>query len=483
MTEPGYERLSALDAAFLSIEDNAAHMHVGAVILMQTGNLRASHGGVDVQQFRVHLESAVMQTPRLRQRLQRTPGFGHPVWVEDPHFRLDYHLRHTALPRPGGTNELHRLAGRIFSQRLDRERPLWEMWVVEGLEDDRFALIPKIHHCLLDGVGAVGLMAALAGARKTAAMPTDPPPPPQPTRSELWWGEVKHRLEGVQQTLRSAREAVQHVRESGNTGAGDLAKGLGGALRTGLSSVTSTPINPEQLGPHRRFETMRMDLKAVKSIKNQLGGTVNDVVLAIVTGGLRTYLARRGVDLSQVERFRAMLPANVRTSAAGSGMGNQISLMMAELPLDENDPVRRLMRVRDETSYLKDESNEVAGAELIGKLDDDLGLGLVASTFKMAIHRRAFNVVVTNVAGPPMSLNLFGAKLQAIHALVPLFTHQALGIALFSYDGALYWGFNADWDAIPDLHKLVEDVVASFEQLREAAQRQAQTSEASSEAG
>ena len=468
MSEAGYERLSAVDAAFLSIEDDAAYTHVGGIILMDASTLTAPHGGVDLEQFRLYLESAVMQTPRLRQRLQKTPGFGHPVWVEDAHFRLDYHLRHTALPRPGGMNELHRLAGRIFSQRLDRERPLWEMWVVEGLDGDRFALIPKIHHCLLDGVGAVGLMAALAGARKTAALPTEPPPPPQPTRSDLWWGEVKHRLEGVQQTLRSARDAVQQVRD-GNAGAGDLAKGLGGALKHSLSSVTATPLNPEQLGPHRRFETLRMDLKEVKGIKKQLGGTLNDVVLAIVTGGLRTYLARRGVDLSDIERFRAMLPANTRTGAPGANMGNRISLLLAELPLDENDPLERLRRIREETSYLKDESNEVAGAELIGKLDDGLGLGLVASTFKLAINRRAFNLVVTNVPGPPMSLNLFGAKLLGVHALVPLFSHQALGIALFSYDGGLYWGFNADWDAIADLPALVSDVVESFEQLKEAA--------------
>lgn len=468
MAEAAYERLSALDAAFLSLEDQTAHMHVGAVIVMDAGSLLLHHGGIDFEQLRVHLEAAVLQAPRLKQRLDRVPGFGHPVWVDDPHFRLDYHFRHTALPRPGSMTELNRLAGRIFSQRLDRERPLWEMWVVEGLEGNRFALIPKIHHCLMDGIGAVGLMAALAGARRTAAMPTDPPPAPRPTRAELWWGEVKHRLSGVQDTVRSARDAVGKARE-GASGAGDIARGLSDAFKNGLTQVTSTPLNPDQLGPHRRFETLRLNLKDVKTIKNQLGGTVNDVVLTIATGACRSYLARRGVHLSEIERFRALVPANMREMGA-KDLGNRVAFMLPALPIDENDPIKQHARVCAETTRHKSESNELAGTDFLEKLDDGLGLGLVTASFKLAIARRAFNIVATNVPGPPMSLSLFGAKLLAIYPLVPLFNHQALGFAIFSYDGGLYVGLNADWDAIPDLHLLANDMKEAFELLKESAQ-------------
>ncbi len=481
MGEAAYERLSALDAAFLQVEDNHAHMHVGGIIMMDASALMLPHGGIDCERLRVDLEAAVLQAPRLKQRIERVPGFGHPVWVDDPHFRLDYHFRHTALPRPGSTTELNRLAARVFSKRLDRDRPLWEMWVVEGLEGNRFALIPKIHHCMMDGIGAVGLMAALAGARRTAALPSDPPPAPKPTRSELWWGEVKHRLTGFQDTMRSARGAMEKARDGQSSGASEIARGLGGAMKNGLSQVTSTPINPEQLGPHRRFETLRMNLKEVKAVKNSLGGTVNDVVLTIITGACRTYLARRGVNLAEIERFRALVPANLRVSlpnANGKDLGNRVAFMLPSLPLDENDPLKQHQRVCAETQHHKTESNELAGTEFLEKLDDGLGLGLVAASFRLAIARRAFNLVATNVPGPPMSLSLFGAKLLAVYPLVPLFTHQALGIAIFSYDGGLYWGINADWDAIPDLHALVNDIDEAFQLLKESAQVETQVKQA-----
>ncbi len=472
MAEAAYERLSALDAAFLQLEDRHAHMHVGGIIVMDATALTLPHGGIDFEHLRMHLEAAALQAPRLKQRIERVPGFGHPVWVEDPHFRLDYHVRHTALPRPGSMTELNRLAGRIFSQPLDHDRPLWEMWVVEGLDGQRFALIPKIHHCLMDGIGAMGLMTALAGARRTAAMPTEPPPAPKPTRSELWWGEVRHRLSGFQETVRSARDAVEKARD-GSSGAADIARGLGDAFKSGLTQVTATPINPEKLGPHRRYETLRMNLKEIKAVKNQLGGTVNDVVLTILTGACRRYLARRGVHLAEVTRFRALVPANLRTDvspAATQGLGNRVAFMLPALPIDENDPIKQHKRVCAETRHHKKESNELASTDFLEKLDDGLGLGLVAASFRLAIARRAFSLVATNVPGPPMSLNLFGAKLLGIYPLVPLFKHQALGVAIFSYDGGLYWGLNADWDAIPDLPILVTDIEESFAALKEAAQ-------------
>jgi WS/DGAT/MGAT family acyltransferase len=463
-----YERLSAVDAVFLDIEDDHdSHMHVGGIIVLEAGAVTLAHGGIDFARIRAQVDSAVLRTPRLRQRIERAPGFNHPVWVEDPYFCLDYHFRHAALPQPGSMADLQRLAGRIFSQRLDRERPLWEIWLVEGLSGNRFALIPKIHHCLMDGMGAVGLMAAFSGFGSTGAKSDDLMIAPRATPSALFWGELQHRLEGVRGSLRDSRSPRQR---EGNQAfsRGDLAKGLSSALKRGLTQATVTPFNPEKLGQHRRFETVRMSLKEIKAIKNELGGTVNDVVLTLVAGASRRYLARRGVDLTYVETFRALVPANVRASGEHE-LGNRLSFMLAALPIQEPCPLRQYQLVHEETAQRKHDSLEIQGAEFVGKVDDRLGLGLISTSFKTAINRRAFNIIVTNVPGPPMKLPLFGANVVQVHPLVPLFTHQALGIAVFSYQGSLFWGLNADWDVIPDLDLLASDLSASLEALKSAA--------------
>lgn len=469
MGDFAYERLSALDAAFLDLEnDHNAHMHVGGVIVLDATAVTLAHGGVDYPRVRAQVESAVLRTPRLRQRIERTPGFNHPVWIEDPAFCIDYHFRHAALPKPGSMVELNRVAGRIFSQRLDRSRPLWEIWIVEGLSGNRFALIPKIHHCLMDGMGAVGLMAAFAGFGGSQSDAHDLLIPPRPTRTALWWGELRHRLGAVPGSLRDTRDAIKQVREERSSSPTEIAKGIGDALRNSFSQVSTTPFNPEQLGPHRRFETARMNLKDIKAIKNELGGTVNDVVLTLVAGACRRYLARRGVDLTYVESFRALVPASVRTEAERQ-LGNRLSFLLASLPIQEPCPLRQYQLVCEETERCKHDSMELQGAEFLGKLDDRLGLGLVTASFKTSIHRRAFNIVVTNVPGPTVRLPLFGANVLQVHPVVPLFAHQALGIAVFSYQGSLYWGLNADWDVVPDLDLLASDLMTSLEALKGAA--------------
>ncbi len=468
MGELGYERLSALDAAFLDLEaDHNAHMHVGGVILLDATALTLAHGGVDCPRVRTQVENAVLRTPRLRQRIERTPGFQHPVWVDDPYFCLDYHFRHAALPKPGSMAELNRVAARIFSQRLDPTRPLWEIWIVEGLSGNRFALIPKVHHSLMDGMGAVGLMAAFAGFGATRPSNEIATLAPSPSRAALWWGELRHRLGSLQSSVRDTRSALKKVRSERVSSAGEIAKGLGGALKHGLTPVSTTLFNPEKLGPHRRFETVRMSLKDIKAIKNELGGTINDVVLTLVASACRRYLARRGADLTYLETFRALVPTNLRATEE-KALGNRLSFMLAALPIQEPCPLRQHQLVREETERCKHESMEVQGTELLGKLDDRLGLGLVSAAFKTAIHRRAFNIVVTNVAGPPMRLPLFGANVLQVHPLVPLFAHQALGVAVFSYQGSLYWGLNVDWDVVPDVDLLAADLTASLEALKGA---------------
>ena len=462
-----YDRLSALDAAFLEVEDAATHMHVGAVALFELGRLRTPDGGLDFERVLAAAGPILRSSPRFRQRLARVPLLDHPVWVDDERFNLNYHLRHTALPEPGDERLLKRLAGRIFSQQLDRGKPLWELWFVEGLEGDRFAVISKIHHCMLDGIAGVDLIAALRG---------DEPPPgdegggrwlprPRPGGAQLLADELARRasapwraLGGAARSLARPGAALRSLR--------DAAEAVGEAAGQALTGGSPTPFNVD-IGPHRRFDWTRIELAATKEVKNRLGGTVNDVVLATVAGALRRVLRGRGVRVKHLD-FRALIPVNVRAEDEHGQLGNRVSFMVARLPLDESDPRRRLARVIETTRALK-ASKQTLGAELLESVADWTATSLFARYARLGALSRAYNMVVTNVPGLPSSAVLLGARMLEIYPLVPLYSNQAAGIAIFSYDGALFWGFNSDWDALPDLHDLVEAVHAEFELLAKAA--------------
>ncbi len=460
-----YDRLSALDATFLEIETPSVHMHVGSVHLFDGEPLRTPEGGLDIERIRALAEPALRRSARFRQRIERIPVFGHPVWVDDARFNLDYHLRHTSLPEPGDARQLKRLAGRIFSQKLDPNRPLWEMWFVEGLEDGRFAVIMKAHHCMIDGVSGADLLAGfLQGAPGSGEPPPAPRwlPRPEPGPVRLVAGELARRaslpLAAARAGLSALGEplhALEAVRES--------AAAVAEALRAGLSSASPTPLN-DDVGPYRRFDWTRFDLAAVKEVKSRLGGTVNDVVISVVSGAMRRFLQRRSVDVDGLD-FRAMMPVNVRSEDQHGKLGNRVAFLMARLPVDESDPARRLARVIETTRSLKD-SSTVEGGEILEEISDWTATSLFAGISRLAARARSYNMVVTNVPGPQFPVHLLGAKMHEIYPLVPLFSNQALGIALFSYDGGLFWGFNADWDAVPDLHDLVEMVQAEFEVLR-----------------
>jgi WS/DGAT/MGAT family acyltransferase len=460
-----YQRLSALDATFLEIESPSVHMHVGSVGIFEGEPLRAAHGGLDIERVRALSEPALRQNPRFRQRLERIPLFGHFVWVDDPRFNLDYHLRHTSLPEPGDARQLKRLAGRIFSQKLDRQRPLWEMWFVEGLEGGRFAVISKIHHCMIDGVSGAdllgGFMAADAGEGAGGAAPRWMPRP-RPSGARLVADELARRaslpLRAAAGGLQLARAPLRTLEEAGHA-----LSAVGHALTATLGAASSTPLN-DDVGPYRRFDWTRMDLAAVKQTRERLGGTLNDVVLAVVSGAVRELLLRRGLAVDDLD-FRAMLPVNVRRASQRGKLGNRVAFLMARLPVDEKEPARRLARVVEETSRLKG-SDQVEGGELIESLSDFTVTTLVARLARLAARARSYNMVVTNVPGPQFPVNLLGARMQEIYPLVPLFSNQGLGVALFSYDGGLYWGFNGDWDALPDLHELVDGVAQEFETLQ-----------------
>jgi WS/DGAT/MGAT family acyltransferase len=459
-----YDRLSALDATFLAIETPNVHMHVGAIHLFQGDPLRAPDGSLDLERIRTLSEPALRRSGRFRQRLERIPVFGHPVWVDDPRFNLDYHLRHTSLPEPGDARQLKRLAGRIFSQKLDLHRPPWEMWIVEGLEDGRFAVITKIHHCMIDGISGADLMAGFMQGSAEAPAATSAArwlPRPNPSRARLLADELGRRVSLPAKVMVSGLAALQeplHTLDRARRAIEAVAE----ALSHGLGRASATPLN-DAIGPYRRFDWTRMDLSAVKHVKDRLGGTVNDVVLAVVAGAMREFLERRSVSVDGLD-FRAMLPVNIRAEGQQGRLGNRVAFLMARLPLQENDPRARLQGVIETTRELK-ASSTVAGGELLEELSDWTTGALFAGLSKLGARTRSYNMVVTNVPGPQVPVYMAGALMEEIYPLVPLFSNQALGIALFSYNGALFWGFNADWDAVPDLHDLVPLVHQEFEAL------------------
>jgi diacylglycerol O-acyltransferase len=466
-----YDRLSALDTSFLDIEDQFpnAHMHIGSVALFDAAPLRDADGATDIDKVRRLVQAGIHQVPRYRQKLARIPAFGKPVWVDDDRLNLLYHIRHVRLPNPGTERQLKRLAGRIMSQRLDRGKPLWELWVVDGIEGDRVGLISKAHHCMIDGVGSVELSTAMIQARKDIEGQIDNPPPFQtrsaPRPRDLFLDELNRRVVDPLGAVRTAGSALAdplRALRSLRDSLGSAAAGLRGAL----TSASPTPLNDE-VGPHRRFDWLEMSLDEIKSVKNRLGGTINDVVLTVASGALGRFLHDRGVRVEDLD-FRALLPVNVRGTDERESLGNRVSSLMVALPLAERDPVKRLQLVIQNTGQLK-KSGQAAGIKMLEELSDSSIGGLLSLLSRLSAMSRPFNVVITNVPGPQFELYFLGSPLRAAYPLVPLFHNQTVGIALFSYNGTLFWGFNADWDAVPDLHDLVAGVAKEFVRLKEAA--------------
>jgi WS/DGAT/MGAT family acyltransferase len=448
-----YERLSALDASFLEIENENSHMHVGAVLIFDGAPLVTQHGGLDAERVRVYVESFLHRIPRYRQRLAYIPLERHPVWVDDPSFNIFYHVRHTALPRPGEERQLKRLCGRIFSQKLDLTKPLWEIWIVEGLSDERFALVAKAHHSMVDGVSGMDLLTVLLSPAPDSAFEPGPPwrPRPAPAPSQLVAAELYRRGRAWLGLVRDAAQAATRPRRalaSAWEAATSIAEALGGA-----TPGSDTPLNP-RIGPHRRIDWFRLDLDDVKSVKGRLGGTVNDVVLATVVGALRRFLSTRGVSPEGLD-FRALVPVSVRAAGEQGRLGNRVAQLLAALPLGERDLFTRYSSVVELTTRLK-RSHQIHGSELIEELSDWTATAVLTQLIRLAVRLRAYNIVVTNVPGPAIPLYLLGAPLRECYPTVPLYSNQAVGVALFSYAGGLFWGLNADWEGMTDLHGLVE---------------------------
>lgn len=472
MSYSHYERLTAIDATFLDIEDENVHMHVGALAIFEGGELLRDDGGLDFARIRRLAAPGLARHRRFRQRLEQVPLVGHPVWVDDARFNLDYHLRHTALPEPGDERQLKRLFGRVMSQKLDEHKPLWEMWFVEGLSGGRFALITKVHHSMVDGVSGVELIGLLmdpaieADARRIEeGSATAPPwlPRPAPGPLGLLIDEAARRAALPLEAIRAGIGAVVHPGESFDAMRSSV-EALREFLTPGLSGGSQTPLNP-QIGPHRRFDTLRIDLDAAKEIGKRVGGTLNDVVLAVVAGAVRRFLEGRGVAVENL-RFRAQVPVTIRTPEEKQALGNRIAMLLADLPVAEADPGRRLEKVISTTKHLK-ASHQAKGAELLEKIGDWTAKEFLGALARITGRQLAYNVVVTNVPGPPFQVRLLGARMTELYPLVPLFSNQALGVALFSYDGGLFWGVDADWDAMPDLHDFVLALESEFATLCE----------------
>jgi diacylglycerol O-acyltransferase / wax synthase len=444
------DRLTGLDASFLHLERAGAHMHVASAILFE--GPPPTH-----EEFRDQIESRLHLVPRFRQKLRFVPfDQGRPVWVDDPFLNLDYHVRRTALPAPGSEEQLRNLAARIFSQQLDRTKPLWELWLVEGLDGDRFAVVGKSHHALVDGIAGVDITTVLFDLEESPENPPVRPPKwaprPEPTDLELLADALRERLTSPSEIARGARAALRGPRQA--------LRGLidAGRFLEGAAAAPSTPFNVE-IGPHRRIAFVRGDLDDFKRVKNAHGGTVNDVVLSVVAGALGNYLRARGHDTGEL-KMRAMVPVSVRAGEEHGALGNRISAMMAPLPVFAQDPVERLRLVSETMGDLKG-SGQAVGAELLTRLTDFAPPTIASQAARLQPAQRFFNLVVTNVPGPQFPLYLMGRRMESIFPLVPLARRQALCVGIMSYDGQIDFGLVGDYDAMADLDSFALDLEAA----------------------
>jgi WS/DGAT/MGAT family acyltransferase len=468
MTEFHYEPLTYLDASFLALETRNSHMHVAGVALFDAAPLKADDGGIDIGRIRSHVESKLQYIPRYRQRLDWVPFDRRPVWVDDEHFALEYHLRHSSLPRPGTEAQLKQLAGRIVSAPLDRHKPLWELWVVEGVDDDRFAIIAKIHHCMIDGISGVDLTTILLDVAPASGVEEPEPwaPRPSPSPSQLAVAEAGRLTRRLVDSLSSLSETVKEgVALTDRTLEKSAAALI--SLRSGwLTTADPTPLNPD-IGPNRRFDWTETPLDEVKAIKNALGGSVNDVVLAITAGAVRRFLmAERDFDVTDVE-FRVMNPVSTRSSDHRGALGNQVAMWLLDLPIQEPDPRRRLELVKEATTNLK-KTNQALGAATLVEISSGTPITLLSLANRVVGSRiRPFNMTVTNIPGPQFPMYLLESEMIANYPMVPLWAQHGLGIALFSYNGRLLWGIQADYDTLPDSDRFLAAIQESFQELHE----------------
>jgi diacylglycerol O-acyltransferase len=464
-------RLSAIDASFLFMESPHTPMHSGAVAIFQ-----APPEGFDHERLVKLINQRLPYVPRYRQRVRDVPfGFARPVWVDDERFDVTFHVRRSALPKPGSRQQLNELVARLMSRPLDRSRPLWEMYLIEGLADGSFAIVSKSHEALVDGLSAVDIaQVMLDPTEEPAVVPVDSwRPRPEPTDVELLtqaFTEATTRPAVAVDVVSGAVHDLSRVA----TRVGERAAGIvSAALAVARPSVPS-PLNVP-IGEQRRFATVDLVLADVKTIRKTLGGTVNDAIIAVIAGALRSWLMARGVGVAQGDVLRAMLPISIAVPAAasGHGAGNRVSAILVELPVGEADPAVRLQQISYQLAE-KAEGSQFVGADAIANIAGfgpptlhALGARVVGST----MSGRMYNLVITNVPGPQRPLYAAGSRMLAAYPVVPLTQNQALSIGLISYDGGVYLGLYADRDALPDLELLATCLLESRDELVERSEK------------
>ncbi|MEA2149273.1 MAG: diacylglycerol O-acyltransferase / wax synthase [Solirubrobacteraceae bacterium] len=461
MTGPQHlDRLGAFDASFLLQEGPTSYAHIGGVVVVEGPP-------PSIREMRAQISGRLGLVPRYRQRLAHTPlDRARPVWVDDTNFDIDYHVRHIALPRPGDREQLRTAVASAYGQALDRSRPLWETWLVEGLEGDRFAMIFKAHHALIDGSAAIDLLKMLCDVT--------PDPAPAPAALAPWQpqptpGMLDLLVHGARESARTAasqlaagavevaREPTRRVRQ-----ALDVAEGAGKLILQLLRTPPKTPLTTK-IGRHRRFVEVSCRLDDAKLVKDTFGGTVNDVVLSVVTGALRTFLENREVSTDGLE-LSALVPVSVRREDERGRMGNRVAVLRATLPVHVADPVARLGVVTESMTALKN-SNQAVGSESVLRAQDYLPPMVLPITTRINASPRMFNVMATNIPGPQMPLYVLGRRLVEVFPIALLHPGHPLAIAIASYDGQLNFGILGDYDAMPDIAVVADAISAGLMEL------------------
>lgn len=456
------DRLSPLDTTFLLLERDGQPMHIGGLMVFDGP-------APTYEDLCAYLDSRLDAVPRYRQRIQTVPmDIGQPVWVDDEDFELEYHVRHTAVPKPGAYAEIQRLASRLLSQRVDLDRPLWEMWLVEGLTDGRWALINKAHHAMIDGLSGHDIMEVILDptpqGRQTPPSRWNPEPGPNTVGlvADALVDSVKRPGEHLGRILERAtrpKELVEHV-----------AVRTLGSKNFGQRMLATETVLGGSNSPHRRWGWVQSDLQVLKDAKNTFGGTVNDVILSCVTGGFRELLIGRGIDTRPLE-IHSMIPVSMRKPGDASG-GNEVSAMFAVLPVGIEDPVERLHAVTRQMNRVKRSGTPLTVDSIIG-LADFVPPALFAAAGRVAgrVDLRAFDTVTTNVPGPQVPLYLLGRQLETLIPFVPLASGVRISTAIASYNGTIAFGVTADYDSMRDLPVFLAGVQDTLDGLSAAVDR------------
>ncbi|HEV7188160.1 MAG TPA: wax ester/triacylglycerol synthase family O-acyltransferase [Blastococcus sp.] len=456
------ERLSRLDASFLYLEEPDTPMHVGGVLILE-----APPGGVDA--LAALVEARLPLVPRYRQRVAEVPGhLANPVWVDDPDFDIAYHLRRNGLPRPGTEAQLLDLVSRLASRPLHRRRPLWEMYLVDGLSHGRVAVITKTHPALVDGLSAIDIGQVLLDVEPDAAAPEPAAWRPErpPNGAQLVWEALDEYARRPSAIVDTARSAVTDVRST----AARLTGVAGGLLRTARKTMLAAPHTPlnTTVGRQRRVAVARADLDDLKKVRKAYGGTINDVLLTVVAGALREWLLSRGEPVVAGTAVRALVPVSMQDEDAVAG--NRVSSYLVDLPVGEPNPRVRLSRLSYAMRGIALHGQSVGADSLIALTGfAPPTLHALGARAARGLSRRLFNLVVTNVPGPQFPLYAAGSRMLEVFPVVPLARGQGLSIGMTSYDGRVYFGLNADRESVGDVDVLADLIEQEVAELVESA--------------